>query len=584
MPSHRLTISGVPTIFTSAIPPRSRLFHLEPVGVGTPYVESLSGYAARLAEKHSTTLYYLFSVEVAPLISKPGTIGRRVSFANFAKAVNGMGVIAADLVDVLERLTLRDDLRFTTALPWAYTVSAKGLTRQARAWCPSCYHECAPDGAELYDQLLWALQSVTVCPKHKQRLEFLCPRCGREQHLLSHNIRPGFCSRCQSWLGSRMRNATQVRDLNRGNTIDGGLTRSEDVGRLLAVAPELTRSNMPARLIANLRGYVDKMFMGRGVRSQLRLPANVQTVRCWLDGAQTPSLPLLLETCSDLGISPVDLLRDESDRLVHSTNMGGGEGSMADSQVLLPSELGAEATTVDWKDAESVTRVERRLRAAMEDDPPASLTQVAKEFGCTRGTLRKKFSELAAQVAVKADAFYRPTVGGERMREVIVAALAETPPQSLEDISRRLGAGASTTTLRNKFPGESRKIVERYGAYKKRRLDDEELEKKLRAAMEKTPAPSMPEVSRQLGVARATLYSKFPELCNAISGRSADYRRDKSERGRAVAKAEVRSICERALREGVYPSFAMVRSRLSVPCQSETFSKIRREVLDEMES
>lgn len=32
------------------IPPRSRLYHLEPVGVGTPYVESLTGYMARLGE------------------------------------------------------------------------------------------------------------------------------------------------------------------------------------------------------------------------------------------------------------------------------------------------------------------------------------------------------------------------------------------------------------------------------------------------------------------------------------------------------------------------------------------------------
>src|ERR1044071_3182233 len=80
-------------------PPRSRLYHLAPIGVGTPHVECLSGYAARLADEHSTTLYYLFSREVAPLINKPGTISLRVSFASFAKAVNGLGTIAADLVE-----------------------------------------------------------------------------------------------------------------------------------------------------------------------------------------------------------------------------------------------------------------------------------------------------------------------------------------------------------------------------------------------------------------------------------------------------------------------------------------------------
>ena len=38
------------------IPPRSRLYALEPIGVGTALVESLSGYVARLAEAHSVSV------------------------------------------------------------------------------------------------------------------------------------------------------------------------------------------------------------------------------------------------------------------------------------------------------------------------------------------------------------------------------------------------------------------------------------------------------------------------------------------------------------------------------------------------
>lgn len=38
-----------------AIPPRSRLYRLEPVGIGTPYVESLTSYIARLAAEHCVT-------------------------------------------------------------------------------------------------------------------------------------------------------------------------------------------------------------------------------------------------------------------------------------------------------------------------------------------------------------------------------------------------------------------------------------------------------------------------------------------------------------------------------------------------
>jgi hypothetical protein len=576
MLTNGLTIGGALTMFPPAIPPRSRLFHLEPVGVGTPYVESLSGYAARLAAKHSTTLYYLFSTEIASLIDKPGTISRRVSFASFAKAVNGLGVIAADLVEVLERLTLRCDLRLTTMLPWAGVISVKGLIRRERAWCPACYDECVANGVELYDQLIWAIQSVTACTKHKQPLNLICPLCGRGQRLLSHDLRPGFCARCQSWLGGRICSVSESRKTGHGNATQKELTLAEGVGTLLAAA-ELPPPKVAALLIANLRRRVDKMFMGRGVRSQLSLPADNQTVRCWLSGVQTPSLPLLLETCSALGITPVDLLRDESDNSVGSPHVATREEATADGRTV-PSEV----TKVDWRDAESVAPVEQRLRAALEAEPPISLTQVAKEFNCTRGTLRKKFPNLAACVAAKAVAFYRPTISAGRVAEMLRAALVETPPPSLKEVSRRLGAGASAVILHKRFPEESRKIVERYSAYKKRRFNDDKLEKKLRAALKKMPPPSMVAVSRNLGVAKATLYSKFPELCNALSSRFAAYRRERDACNRAIAKAEIRAICERALQAGVYPSFALVRGQLPVPCQSEAFSKIRREALAEL--
>nr|WP_236116925.1 TniQ family protein [Hassalia byssoidea] len=51
----------------SPIPPRSRLYNLEPIGIGTPYVESLTGYVIRLAEQHCITTRQLLLNEIAPL-------------------------------------------------------------------------------------------------------------------------------------------------------------------------------------------------------------------------------------------------------------------------------------------------------------------------------------------------------------------------------------------------------------------------------------------------------------------------------------------------------------------------------------
>jgi len=46
--------------------PHSRLYHLEPIGMGSSLVESLTSYVTRLAEAHSVTVRNLVSHEIAP--------------------------------------------------------------------------------------------------------------------------------------------------------------------------------------------------------------------------------------------------------------------------------------------------------------------------------------------------------------------------------------------------------------------------------------------------------------------------------------------------------------------------------------
>ena len=52
--------------------PRTRLYHLEPRGLGTPQVESLTGYVMRLAEAHRVTTSRLVTAEVWPLLQAQG--------------------------------------------------------------------------------------------------------------------------------------------------------------------------------------------------------------------------------------------------------------------------------------------------------------------------------------------------------------------------------------------------------------------------------------------------------------------------------------------------------------------------------
>ena len=563
-------------------PLRSRLYNLAPIGVGTPYVECLSGYTARLGQAHSSTLYYLFLEEVAPLINKPGTIGASVSFGSFSKAVNGLGAIAADLVAVFERLTLRQDIRYTTMRPWSDALSSKSLTREERAWCPLCYEYCIIARKEVYDQLIWSIRCVTVCVRHNRRLEDRCSHCYRQQLTLSHRIRPGFCGRCQGWLGNRTAGKTQVKSLRIVVPTEEELRSAEEVGKMLAIAPKLSAHTAPVSFTRNLEAIVSSMFMGRGVPSQIQLPVDKQTIRCWLRGTQTPSLSHLLKTCFGLGISPVSLLRDIRDvgqefdvgkpaRKEHS------EGY----QITTAKEQGG-ITLVNWRDEKNVGLVAEKLRAALREDPPVSLTKLAKEIKCNRKTLRQKFPTLTARIAQNATAYYRPSTDSKGILRELQAAIEENPPPSLQEVSRRLGRGASTTILHKKFPEESRTVTERYMASSKRRLDNDFIEMRLRHSLESSLPPSMREVAREIDVAAAVIYRKFPALYREISSRFKTYRRERDRLNREVARAEIKSICERAFREGVYPDCIWVKSQLTVPCQAEAFSKIRREVLAEL--
>jgi len=156
------------------VPPRSRLHSIEPIGVGTPFVESLSGYMIRLAASHAVRVSDLIEHELResiPYFHAP---------AGILNAINGVSEGAQNWVSALERFTLRDNLRFLTLLPFASLLNTPCLIRRKRAWCPRCYES---QGQDVYEQLIWCLQSVEVCPLHNTPLETACPTC-----------KPGLCA------------------------------------------------------------------------------------------------------------------------------------------------------------------------------------------------------------------------------------------------------------------------------------------------------------------------------------------------------------------------------------------------------
>lgn len=97
------------------MPPRTILYALDPIGVGTPQVESLTSYITRLAEAHGVFPGLLVSKMIAPLV--PGYSPDEKQYGLFADAgersnlFNGAGLPAIYAVQALSTLTLRTDLR-----------------------------------------------------------------------------------------------------------------------------------------------------------------------------------------------------------------------------------------------------------------------------------------------------------------------------------------------------------------------------------------------------------------------------------------------------------------------------------------
>src|SRR5205085_3499342 len=187
------------------LPVRSRLFRLEPIAIGTPEVECLTSYIARLAAEHCVSPRKLLYKEVlAP--AGMNTVHYATSSEFSASLINGMGHLAGLTVDALEQLTIRHDLQYTTTLIWDRVLSTHLLLRTKKAWCPICYEEQLNDGRPIYDPLIWTFKIISLCPRHHEPLCQVCPNCNRKLPYITTFSYPGFCSKCRAWLGATVRN------------------------------------------------------------------------------------------------------------------------------------------------------------------------------------------------------------------------------------------------------------------------------------------------------------------------------------------------------------------------------------------
>ena len=400
-------------------PERTRLVSLAPVGVGTPFVESLPSYLLRLAAVH-----WLDPGVLAELVLPPQITGASSSFyerfVDTGGSLIGIGAAAEAWSSALAQLTGRLDVRRTTLLPLAGLLGRTHLRREA-AVCRRCLGETTtaaelPPGG-VGEPLAWSVAAVTVCTRHRTKLEVSCPACARPLRALGWRARTGHCRGCDAWLGDLMMISAAADDDDAGPVDEWALWAAERVGAMLA-QPPVAVERQRTLVVHAVEGAV--LAAGSGNALARALDVSRGLVSEWRAGKVVPGLPSLLALCAMAEIDPAGLVR----------------GELATVPAPHPPRIGATRKGVDWP------AIEAALRRELESPHPRSPGEVLDALGVDRpwaarrvGALCERLRDLRRRIAVERMAARRRRVDAQ-----VARAIAELDQAGIRRSRRALEA------------------------------------------------------------------------------------------------------------------------------------------------
>lgn len=352
-------------------------------------VESLISYMMRLADAHSIQPNVLIGKAIVLLLSCPSQgrqpYAHRTAFWVGSPVLNGMTPLTDRFVQALTDLTQQHDLRFLTMLPWKEVLSYLHSVRRTRAWCAACLEEWYVKGQTVYEPLLWALEGIHQCGVHGCLLQIVCPHCASTLRTLAPHVQPGYCDRCNRWLGGPLPGKTSTTSVSEEEGIWNRWVAMA-VGELLAAAPKLLSTPCRDNIAASMKSVVN----GNQLALARHLQMTQATIWQWLEGVRIPQLWMLLRMCYCLQISPLAFLTGKAEAIcatagtpLHST---------------LPSSKRSQRRPYTRFDVE-------RMRSALEavlsstEEPPPPMSEVARSLSSDQSILRRYFPELCRAIS-----------------------------------------------------------------------------------------------------------------------------------------------------------------------------------------
>lgn len=376
-----LTIYDSWNMASPSIPTRSRLFQLEPIGVGTPYVESLTSYLARLAEAHTLLLGDLVAKEIKTII--PKTYKSRDLFCTKHPngTANSIGAVARYLLLALEKLTLRKDLQDLTFLKWSQVFSQRNLINPVRKWCPVCYQEQYEKNNLLYEHLLWFFKIVKICPLHNVSLAYSCPHCHQLLPSLARTSRPGYCSNCEQWLGSKVYSKfTKIEEH------EWDIWVAKNLGDVLAVSPRIPTTLSKEKISHSFQICIEQITEGNIAAFARLIKFRKNQVWEWSNGKVIPELDVLLKISYLTGLSLSEFLLKDNIKTKY---------------IFSNTKLAKARKTVRSKQKFDSNQAQASLEEILSNSPKPSpsMSAVARELGYHRKTLTKHFPELCKAIS-----------------------------------------------------------------------------------------------------------------------------------------------------------------------------------------
>lgn len=481
------------SVIDSILSSRSALYSLEPIGVGTPYVESLSSYISRLAREHNMRITTFLKEVIGPNMedgsNKDKQLLKGVVFRNYL--MNGTGKMSMEYISTLEKLTGRTDIRHTTMLNWKGIIS-KNIVTENRRWCPLCLNSLKENNSIVYEPLIWLINDIATCDKHKITLQDQCPTCNKKSPFVSSNLILGHCPYCMEWLG----NSRVVQNL------DDDKFAMSNYKELLKEAPNQDSLPIKLNLSYKLSIIMEKLDFNSITKFADFLEIKQLRLNQWINNKSFPSPEGLLHIAKKLNVNIYELFSYEDfDEIIYSKKKTSSYNTKRNRYTCVP-----------------VVEMGVRLKEALIFEVPESLKKVCEKGGFSERYAKNHFPELCDEI--KSNYKIHQMQCLEQKRDGIACILQEIIKQEVpKSLKENLDEyGVSIRMAQKYHPDLCKTIISRYEEYihniKKERIDNytEELEKIIIDLHNRDIYPSIAQINKEISNPNIFMDGYFREL------------------------------------------------------------------------